>query len=412
MEPFFAFLCGALQIRIQGFGQERFLNLCALKGIKLWDLTFEEGIICKLSLSDFYELHPMIKKTKVKVVIQKRIGLPFLMPIVKRKWIFMTCLTLTVLLLFVSSRFLWKIQFEGNMEFTRDQFMDFLQERGIRIGVPIRKIDENMLEKELRKAFPNLVWVNFRLDGTQMTVSVKENELRDASLINEPQNQNGRSLFAQVEGRVVRVLAQSGIPVVKPGMEVTKGQLLIDGNVPIRNEDGTIRSYMPVFAKGIVIIETKKHFEAVQSVFHEEVELTGRSRRAWRICLGDQNLSFFGKKEFFREYFTEEDITPLFMKRMPNAVIFLQGKHLECRKVLKKYDEEEVKALLEKKLLRFLATLEEKGVQIIEKNVKIDIEGNFGIIYGEILTWEEADLYQSNLENNKMSDKEEYDGRE
>ncbi len=60
----------------------------------------------------------------------------------------------------------------------------------------------------------------------------------------------------------------------------------------------------------------------------------------------------------------------------------------EYQNVEHKYTPEEAKTLLKEKLMLFLSTLEEKGVQIIEKNVKIDTNATGWILQGDFLVQE------------------------
>ena len=50
-----------------------------------------------------------------------------------------------------------------------------------------------------------------------------------------------------------------------------------------------------------------------------------------------------------------------------------------------KYTEEEAKAHLNQKLMDFLAELDEKGVQIIEKNVRINKDGHEWVLNADFL---------------------------
>ena len=60
----FGYLC----ITIRGERVERFLNLCAGRRIRLWNLQ-SSGEICRamISLREFYKLHTIVRKTKVRV---------------------------------------------------------------------------------------------------------------------------------------------------------------------------------------------------------------------------------------------------------------------------------------------------------------------------------------------------------
>ena len=74
-------LQGYVKIRVWGFAPQRFINLCSNKGVLLWNIEKQDDIymMC-VSLKAFYQLRPIARKTKVRVVISERCGLPFLVP--------------------------------------------------------------------------------------------------------------------------------------------------------------------------------------------------------------------------------------------------------------------------------------------------------------------------------------------
>lgn len=72
-------LAGYLRIRVEGYSPERFLNLCCYHGIFLWNLRPAKGAYeMNIRVRDFRRLRPMVRKSRAKVrIIQKR-GVPFL----------------------------------------------------------------------------------------------------------------------------------------------------------------------------------------------------------------------------------------------------------------------------------------------------------------------------------------------
>ena len=89
MLKLFYFFRGYLWIRVSGASAERFINLCGIRHMMLWDIKKEEEsyVMC-ISLKSFFEMKDIVRKTSTKVVILKRIGLPFLLPGVKKRWFF------------------------------------------------------------------------------------------------------------------------------------------------------------------------------------------------------------------------------------------------------------------------------------------------------------------------------------
>lgn len=77
------FLRDFVRIRVTGFAPERFLNLCSVHDIELWDISVSENRYeMNLYVSDYFKLKPIVHKTRTKVVLLSKSGLPFF----ARRW--------------------------------------------------------------------------------------------------------------------------------------------------------------------------------------------------------------------------------------------------------------------------------------------------------------------------------------
>ena len=84
-------ITGIIIVQIEGFFTERFINLCRINNIKIWDIrNIVKGVIrFKMQISDFKKLRSIAKKTKCKVSIKEKKGLYFtLFKYRKRKLVF------------------------------------------------------------------------------------------------------------------------------------------------------------------------------------------------------------------------------------------------------------------------------------------------------------------------------------
>ena len=83
----FYFFCGYLVITIEGQFPERFLNVCAKRGILLWDVVPRSGTMMKCCISNrsFRMLPDIVKKTGVSVKIVERHGVPVILTILKKR---------------------------------------------------------------------------------------------------------------------------------------------------------------------------------------------------------------------------------------------------------------------------------------------------------------------------------------
>ena len=385
----FGYLC----ITIRGEHVERFLNLCAGRRIHLWNLQ-RNGEICRamISLREFYKLHTIVRKTKVRVAIQKRMGLPFFVRKMRTRWVFFACAALAPCFCLMTSRFLWSVEFTGCGKVTEDQCLEFLLGHEIMIGMRLSDIDETEMEKLLRKEFEDIIWTNVQLVGTTLRIDLKERDVPKEKE-NAP-DRRGMDLLSPFDGTIVSMIVRSGVPKVKQGDHITKEQVLVSGSLPIYQEDGTIKEILPVTPDATIWIERERWIEDAFSVTFVQKEPTGREMNTTSLILGGRELNKIKGKWFYDEVKVETTKMPKLFQILRIPVMIRKTSHLEALPILEKYEEEELFAVAEEKILRFLATLEEKGVQIIEKDVKISIEGDCCQIYGSILVRERADLFR------------------
>ena len=70
---------GIVTVQIEGFFTERFINLCRINNVKIWDIrNIVKGVIrFKINIYDFKKLKKIATKTKCKVIIKNKKGLYF-----------------------------------------------------------------------------------------------------------------------------------------------------------------------------------------------------------------------------------------------------------------------------------------------------------------------------------------------
>ena len=72
------YLKGYLRVRLTGYGPERFLNLCQHHQIAVWGLTCDGGAYeFYMYQNDFCRCRSLAHKTKTRLHIIKKAGLPF-----------------------------------------------------------------------------------------------------------------------------------------------------------------------------------------------------------------------------------------------------------------------------------------------------------------------------------------------
>lgn len=378
------YLKGYLRIRVWGFSPERFMNLCSNKGILLWDITREGDVyyMC-INLKSFWALRPIVKKTGTRVAVLERYGLPFFLPKLLKRKVFVAGLILAVGFWLLSSRYVWSIELSGNYQITQDVFDSFLEERSVVIGMNKDALDINELEKEIRRQFPQITWASAKLTGTKLVIDIKEN---DAPIITEiPVTTEGMDLVSDYSGVVVSMIVRSGVPLVSIGDTVEEGTILVEGKVPIYNDDTTIREYHYVNADADIVLEYTVSLQDRLPYDYVKKVYTGREKKSYYLRFGSRQLKLPKERPYLVYDSLIRESMPLIFEKLSIPIALGTYTYREYQNIESKYTVEEGKILLNEKLISFLTSLEEKGVQIIEKNVTIDTNSDEWILNGDFL---------------------------
>ncbi|MCI9144382.1 MAG: sporulation protein YqfD, partial [Lachnospiraceae bacterium] len=370
MIKFLKYIRGYLRIRIGGFSPERFMNLCSNKGILLWDIVREGDVYyMNISLKGFWELRPILRKTGTRVAVLERYGLPFFLPELMRRKVFILGLFLALAFWIMSSFYIWDIRLTGNYQITEDVFESFLKENEVRVGMRIDSLDIEELEKQIRRAFPQITWASAKLSGTKLLIEIKEN---DAPIVVEkPETTSGTDLIAEYDGTITAMIVRSGVPKAAIGDTVEKGAILVEGRVPVYNEDQTIKEYYYVDADADILLEHAVTFTESLPCDYIKKEYTGREKTSHYLKMGEKTYKLPEDPPFLVYDSLIRESRPLAFEKLSVPIFWGEVTKREYQNVEYKYSLEEAKILLNQKLMDFLTDLEEKGVQIIEKDVKI-----------------------------------------
>lgn len=375
------YIKGYVRIKIWGFAPERFLNLCSNKNILLWDIVKDKDVYyMNISLSGFRNLRSIARKTKTRVVILKRYGLPFLLPKIFSRKFFCLGLIAAVFFWFYTSFFVWEITIEGNQTITDDIFMDFLAEKGIGIGVKSSKIDIEQLEKDIRREFDEITWTSAKFSGTNLIIAVKEND----AVLSPVREEVISDLFADKDGTIVSMIVRSGVPKVKIGDTVEMGTLLISGDVPVYNDDNTIRNYQYTRADADIIVERYRDVYITLPYDYIKKVYTGRQKKQTSIHIAGRDF-FFGQQAnftYFDEVSSKNEIT--LMKGITLPFSFSTHTYREYQNMECVYTLQEAEELLKQEFDKLLEDLKNKDVMVLEENVNMNTSRGNWILTGEL----------------------------
>ena len=151
-------LQGYVKIKLTGYSPERFLNLCKHKEIEIWNLESKiNSYEMFITAHDFRMLKPILKKTRTRITIMERYGVPFFLhKYRKRKWFF-SGVFLCLFIVFLLSRFVWGIEINGNQTITDDVLFEFLETKDVYHGMQRKKINCETIVTSIRKEFDEII---------------------------------------------------------------------------------------------------------------------------------------------------------------------------------------------------------------------------------------------------------------
>lgn len=366
------YLKGYVWIRVWGYSPERFMNLCSNHDIFLWNIVSHENYytMC-ITVKGFRSLKSIVKKTGTRVAIQKRCGLPFFVPKMRKRKIFLLGLLGSLAFWSWMSTFIWAVDISGNYTVSEDVFMDFLKENQVYVGMKRKEMNIEELEKKIRQDFDIITWTSAKIDGTRLEIQIRENEAEEGKT--QTEHEYGSHLVAEHDGVIVNMVTRKGVPRVAVRSEVKKGDILVAGDVPVYNEDATIKKYQYYDADADVYISRSLKSSQKLSVSYEKKEYTGEIKKEYFTGILSKEMVFRIGKIKYENYDRVTDKKQV--KLLENFYLpIYYGASINREYVVtkKQYTEDEVKKIFSENLRKFVASLEEKGVQIIKKNVTIN----------------------------------------
>ncbi len=364
---------GYVTIKVWGYSAERLLNLCGNHDILVWNIKDHGDYhTMNISVQGFFALKPLLKKTGTRATVLQRYGLPFFVSKMCKRKIFVIGLIGCMLFWILTSGYIWNIKIDGNFALTEDVLLDYLEEQGVHTAMKKSRLKIEDLERSLREDYDLITWTSVQVEGTTLLIHIKENEMPKYDQSSQSQTKEGMDLVATRAGTVSYIITRSGVPQVSTGDTVEQGAVLVSGAVPVYNEDTTVRKYQFVQADADIILRYGEDISVEQSVSYEEKRYTGEEKKVYVLGAGDREWSLRLRKIPYQAY--DSSVEKKQVKLLEHLYLPFSYGHKTIREyeiTQQKHSEEEMKTLMQEEWDKIISTLEEKGVQIAEKNVTI-----------------------------------------
>lgn len=362
---------GYVIIRIEGLYLEKFINYCIEREIYLWNIrrlnyTTLEAYV---GIKGFKSLRRVARRAGCKVYLSQKNGYPFWAHKIKKRKMLLVGAFFSLMLLILSSTFIYNIDVIGNERVMDEEILDYLQEAGLKPGANRYVVDLREIENLLLVEFPELAWVGIDLKGVYAKVEVVEKVAPPPKIDKETPT----DVVATKNGVIDRVIARNGDAMVKKGDIVEAGDLLITGIVT--------RQYMenPMYVHAYGEVYAKTYYEANKSMALVEIKKhkTGEkfSRRALKF--GEIQLSLGGNNLPFTNYIIEQNNKSLSIWRnIKLPVEIIVENYYEVVEIEEHIEVEAAKEMMHKEAVEELMNQIPLNGEIIQTKVDFTQEGN------------------------------------
>ncbi len=291
------YILGYVNILVEGFFTERFINTCINKNIFLFNIKRDKSTIiyANVGIFDFKNVVKIAKQSKCRVKIQRKSGLPFLFNRYKKRKIFAIALVSIICVIIYLSNFIWNIEIIGTDKINQNELIKTINSEGLTIGKLKRKVDLKSIINKIRLDRKDIAWIGIDLKGTNAIVKVVEADAKP-EIIKEDEYCN---IVSDKEASIIKVNAQNGTVLVKEGDVVKKGTPLIAGWM-----EGKYTGTRYVHAEGSV--EAKVWYSHKERIYYKQEEKlrTGNEEKKYTLNINNFEINLYKKLSNFENYDT------------------------------------------------------------------------------------------------------------
>lgn len=344
---------------------ERFINNCINNKIFLWGIKRKNSTLLtvNVNINKFKQVCKIAKKTKCKVKINSKKGLPIILHRYRKRKLFLLLLLPIVLLILVSSTYIWNVEIVGAENINVQELILQLNEEGLGVGKRKSSINSESVIDNIRLKRKDIAWMSLDMKGTNVIVTVVEAEEKP-NIIKADEYCN---IVANEKGLITKITADTGTAVVKVGDIVEKGDLLIGGYM-----EGKYTGSRYVHAKGEVKAKVWYTKKVTSGLTREISKETGNIENKYSININNFKINLYKTLPNFENYDTINETNKI--KLFSNFYLpidIIKTTYIENKKVQITYGIQELKQILIKELENKFAEDGIDKLNVVNKVVNI-----------------------------------------
>lgn len=290
------YMNGYITISIRGSRSERLINLSINQGIILRDIRrFDNTAYMKVDIEGFKKLRPLARRTRCRVKIEKKAGIPFFIYRLTIRKGFVAGAVMFVFLLYLLSSFVWFVEIVGTEETDSQEISEISGELGLKPGAFKNTLDLEKISNEIVLRSPDISWAGIEITGTRAKVEIVKKVKGSA-----PGEEEYSHIIASKDGLITDIMVISGMAEAAVGDTVTIGQILISGilrpdisefEVEEENASDESRAQESFFrARGTVKARVWYEGLGISTLQVKKYEPTGNTYTSSFIKIGDKEI--------------------------------------------------------------------------------------------------------------------------
>lgn len=285
MEKLYDLARGTVRLEISGAEPEQILNFCAQNGVEFWDTSPKADFSVQITIhaADY----PLVQSQNGKNGIELRLiaakGGKNITASMKRRLALCIGIGVCIVLLAVSSLFVWRIDISGNDTISDGVILRALSECGVDNGAFWPALSSDEVRSDMLMKLPDIAWLSVNVHNSCAEVVIHE-RIAKPDIVNEAEYAD---VIAAKSGYITKLSVLEGKALVSVGDTVSKGDTLISGTM-----DSETADERQVHAMGTVQARTWYEINAQTPMYESVKTEKGHSKTSLSLVFGKNLIKF------------------------------------------------------------------------------------------------------------------------
>ena len=285
MEKLYDLARGTVRLEISGAEPERILNFCAQNGIEFWDTGPKADFAMQITIHSAD--YPLVQSQNGKNGIELRLvaakGGKIITSSMKRRFVLCIGVGVCIVLLAISSLFVWRIDITGNDTISDGVILRALSECGLKNGVFWPALSSDEVRSDMLMKLPDIAWLSVNVHNSCVEVVIHERIVKP-DIVNEAEHTDVK---AAKSGYITKLSVLEGKALVSIGDTVSRGDTLISGTM-----DSETAADRQVHAMGSVQARTWYEINAQTPMYESVKTEKGHSKTSLSLVFGKNLIKF------------------------------------------------------------------------------------------------------------------------